>query len=134
MRKLIFALTILISLTSFSQSPREVVQDQLDAYNAKDIDAFMDVFSEDIELWTLGDTIPSVKGFSPVKKIYADLFDRSPNLHSEVLNRTVIGNKVIDYEKITGRSGRGEGKILFLVIIYEVKEGKIFRATAVRQN
>ncbi len=124
---------LLFTSFAFSQTPREVVQKQLDAYNNHDIDAFMSVFSEDIELWTLGDTLPSVKGFTSVKKIYANLFERSPELYSEVLNRSIIGNKVIDYEKISGRSGRSKGEILYLIMIYEVRDGKIYRATAVRE-
>lgn len=133
MKSLFFIIVFFLSVFANSQAPREVVQKQLDAYNSHDINAFMSVFSEDIELWALGDTIPSVKGFKSVKKIYTDLFDRSPDLYSEVLNRTVIGNKVIDYEKISGRSGRKKGEILYLVMIYEVRDGKIYRATALRE-
>lgn len=115
----------------FSQTPREIVQEQLDAYNDRDIERFASVFSEDIELWTLGDSIPSVKGLFSVKKVYCDLFESNQELHSEVLNRTVIGNKVIDYEKIKGL--KKDGGIYYLVMVYEVKDGKIFRATAIRE-
>lgn len=132
MKKYLIVLICCFSLFTLSQTPREVVQQQLDAYNERDIDAFMSVFSDDIELWTLGDSIPSIKGFKSTKKIYADLFKRSPNLHSEVLNRTIIGNKVIDYEKISGRSGGGKEEVLYLIMIYEVRDGEIFRATVVR--
>ena len=125
---LIFVLSIAIS---FSQTPREVVQEQLDAYNDRDIERFIAVFSDDIELWTLGDTIPSVKGLISVKKIYGDLFESNTNLQSEVINRSVIGNKVIDYEKIQGL--KKDGGIYYLVMVYEVKNGKIFRATAIRE-
>jgi hypothetical protein len=107
-----------------------VVQQQLDAYNTGDIESFMDIFSEDIELWTLGDSIPSVSGYENVRNVYANLFEKSPDLYSEVLNRTILGNKVIDYEKITGRNS---GEVLFLIMIYEVQNGKIVRATAVRE-
>lgn len=133
MKKYFIVLLCSFSLFTLSQTPREVVQKQLDAYNNHDIDAFMSVFSDNIELWTLGDSIPSVKGFKSTKKIYADLFKRSQNLNSEVLNRTIIGNKVIDYEKISGRSGRGKEEVLYLIMIYEVRDGKIFRATAIRE-
>jgi len=116
---------------SFSQTPRDVVQEQLDAYNDRDIERFISVFSDDIELWTLGDSIPSVKGLFSVEKVYGDLFKSNKELHSEVLNRTVIGNKVIDYEKIKGL--KKDGGIYYLVMVYEVKDGKIFRATAIRE-
>jgi hypothetical protein len=117
--------------TGYSQDPVQVVQLQLEAYNEGDIDKFMSVFSEDIELWTLGESQPWSKGFDAVKTVYANLFKNSPDLHSVVLNRSVIGNKVIDYERITGRNGGDE---LMLVMIYEVRDGKIFRATAVRER
>jgi hypothetical protein len=115
---------------SLAQSPRDLVQEQLDAYNDRDIERFVSVFSNDVELWTLGDSIPSVKGLFSVQKVYGDLFKSNQDLHSEVLNRTIIGNKVIDYEKIEGL--KKDGGILYLVMVYEIKEGKIFRATAIR--
>jgi len=115
----------------YSQTPREIAQEQLDAYNDRDIDRFITVFSDDIELWTLGDTIPSVKGLASVEKVYGDLFESNTNLHSEVINRSIIGNKVIDYEKIEGL--KKDGGTLYLVMVYEIKYGKIFRATAIRE-
>ena len=126
---LIFAFSLMSSI--FAQSPEQVVQLQLEAYNEGDIDKFMSVFSEDIQLWTLGESQPWSKGMDSVRSVYANLFENSPNLHSVVMTRSIIGNKVIDYERITGRNG---GKVLYLVMIYEVRDGKIFRATAVREN
>jgi hypothetical protein len=128
-----FAIILVTSLmnTTFAQTPEQVVQLQLEAYNEGDIDKFMSVFSDDIELWTLGEDQPWAKGKDAVTAVYAKLFENSPELHSEIITRTVIGNKVIDYERITGRNG---GNVLYLVMIYEVRDGKIFRATAVREN
>lgn len=126
---IILALSIMKSI--FAQTPEQIVQLQLEAYNAGDIDKFMSVFSDDIELWTLGEAQPWAKGKDAVTAVYAKLFQNSPELHSEIITRTVIGNKVIDYERITGRNG---GDVLFLVMIYEVRDGKIFRATAVREG
>ena len=132
MNKLLLGFIAIYALNVYAQSPREVVQNQLEAYNAQNIGAFMKVFSDDVELWSLGDTIPSVSGLDNVKEVYADLFEHSPQLHSEVISRTIIGNKVIDYEKITGRLG-SEENMLFLIMIYEVRDGKIFRATSIRE-
>jgi hypothetical protein len=59
------------------------------------------------------------------------LFEQSPNLHSNVVSRQVIGNKVLDYEVITGRNNQPEP--LFLIAIYEVENGKIKRCYFVRE-
>ncbi len=79
----------------------------------------------------LGEDAPSVQGFDAVKTVFTELFKLSPDLHSTVLNRSVIGPKVIDYERIQGR--KGVKTDVFLVMIYEVKDGKIWRAWAVRE-
>lgn len=131
MKKNLIFLFLVISSLGLSQSPSDVAEAQLKAYNAHDIDAFMAVFSEDITLWNLGDSTPRASGAEQMRIIYAKLFASSPDLHSEVLSRTVIGNKVLDYERITGRKG---GEVLFLIMVYEVKNGKIFRATAIREE
>lgn len=128
---LLFNICVIMSSVNFAQEPEKVVQLQLEAYNSRNIDSFMAVFHKDIELWTLGAESPSAVGWEKVKGIYQELFEISPELRSTVINRSIIGNKVIDYEKIQGRRGNQED--LFLVMIYEVEEGKIRRAWAVRE-
>ena len=128
---LISIVIVVMSGLAYSQSPTDVVEQQLKAYNSRDIDSFMAIFHTDIEIWTLGNETPSYSGWEAVKDVYSNLFDRSPKLHSTVLNRSVIGNKVIDYERIAGRNGTNED--LFLVMIFEVVDGKIRRAWAVRE-
>ena len=91
----------------------------------------MAVFHPDVELWTLGAETPNAVGWEKVKELYADLFVLSPELHSTVLTRSVIGNKVIDYEKISGRKEAKED--VFLVMIYEIKDNLIWKAWAVRE-
>jgi hypothetical protein len=114
-----------------SQTPDQIVQQQLEAYNKHDIDSFMMVFHQEIELCTLGSDTVNAVGWENVKDLYADLFIKSPKLHSKVLTRSVIGNKVIDYERISGRKGASED--VFLVMIYEIKDGLIWKAWAVRE-
>lgn len=112
-------------------SPEQIVQQQLEAYNRGDIDAFMDVFHQEAEVWRLGAETPFARGADEVRTIYGVLFDQSPDLYSTVLNRSIIGNKVIDYERITGRNGNETP--LFLVMVYEVVEGKILRAYSISE-
>jgi hypothetical protein len=128
---LIFILFITIAPMSWSQtSPEKVVQQQLDAYNAKDIAAFMAVFSDDVVLYSLGKTEPIASGKVAVETLYKNLFAQSPNLFSTVVNRIVLGEKVIDYEHITGRNGSEE--IVELVMVYVVREAKIVEAYSIR--
>lgn len=106
--------------------PADLVQAQLDAYNAGDLEAFLHVFAEDAQLYRLGQDEPFAAGKEQLRSLYGKLFENSPDLHSEVTTRTVIGNRVIDYERITGRNGQAEP--WFIVMIYEVEEGLIRRA------
>lgn len=131
MEKVIYVFISLISFMTYSQTVDQVVQQQLEAYNRRDIDSFMAVFHPEVELWTFGEDSPSKEGWENVRSVYLDLFDNSPELNSQLLNRTIIGNRVIDYERISGRKGAKEE--ICLVMIYEVKDGKIWKAWALRE-
>lgn len=111
-------------------TPEQVVQENLDFYNQRNIDGFMTSFSNDITMYNLGNSTPTVVGRDQVRKVYTQLFERSPKLHSTILKRIVMGNKVIDHESITGRNGNPEA--LELVLIYEVKNQKINTITVIR--
>lgn len=113
-------------------TPVAVVQAQLDAYNARDLDAFVAVFAPDAALFDLGAPEPATVGHAAIRARYGDLFARSPALHSEVLTRTVLGRAVVDLEHITGRLGSPEP--LAMLAIYEVEDGLIRRAHFVRQG
>ena len=135
MRNLLILFILLFSINISAQRTEEiavkVVQEQLDAYNAKDIDAFMNVFSTDAAIYNFGNEKALAKGAEEVRAVYTKLFINSPNLHSLVINRSVIGNKVIDYELISGRQNSDE--LLKLIAIYEVEDGLIIKATFLRE-
>ena len=124
------AFLFLNSQTIFSQSAEELVQANLEAYNNLDIETFMLYISEDIEMYNMGDCEPYMKGKQAVKDRYANFFENSPELHSEIKSRTVFDNKVIDHEYITGANG---GEPFELIFIYEVKDGLIIKTTAIRK-
>jgi hypothetical protein len=64
--------------------------------------------------------------------VYKELFDLSPKLHSTILKRITFDNKVIDHESIVGR--RGADDVFEIVLIYEVKDNKIFKMTTIRNQ
>ena len=116
---------------NFTMSPEQVVQKQLDTYNAGDIEGFMSVMAPDVALHNFSDGQLLAKGHKEVKALYANLFEKSPQLKSTLTNRIVLGNQVIDHESITGRMGSQE--IIELVVIYEVKKEKIYKVTVLRK-
>lgn len=114
-------------------SPLSVVQEQLDAYNARDIDRFMAVFADSVIFKDFKTASISMKGKAAARERFADYFKSSPELQSNLAGRIHFDNVVIDHEKIIG--SRGSTDIYELVMIYEVnKDGKIFRATSIRKN
>jgi hypothetical protein len=108
-------------------NPETIVQRQLDAYNARDINGFMDTYSEDIGLYNFPAELRT-QGQLEMRKGYGDYFESTPDLHAEIKNRIVIGNMVIDEENVTAN-----GNTFRAVAIYEVENGKISKVTFVRQ-
>jgi hypothetical protein len=108
-----------------------VVQENLDFYNQRNLEGFMSSFSDSITLNNFGESEPIAKGKEAIKNLYKGLFDASPKLHSTILHRSIIGNKVIDHESIVGR--KGSDIPIELVMIYEVWGDKIARMTVIRE-
>jgi len=100
-----------------------IVQKQLDAYNAKDVDAFMASYADDIKLYNYPNELLS-EGQDQMRKDYISWFQRTPDLKASVNKRIVIGSKVIDEEQITAN-----GKVFNTVAIYEVENGLITKVT-----
>jgi len=133
MKTILSILFISISSMNFAQNltPEQIVQHNLEAYNKRDLLDFMSWFSDDIALYSFSEMKEIARGKEEIEKLYTELFAVSPNLHSTIVKRIVFDNKVIDYESIVGRKGSTE--ILEIVLIYEVKDGKIFKMTSIRK-
>jgi hypothetical protein len=91
----------------------------------------MSYFADSISLVNFSDQKIVAKGKEEIKALYKGLFESSPTLHSTILKRMVLGNKVIDHESIVGRKGSAD--TLEIVLIYEVEGGKIIKMTTVRK-
>ena len=103
-----------------------IVQRNLDAYNARDIDAFMNDYADDVKLYAYPNSLQT-EGKENMRKNYEEWFKRVPDLRAYVKKRIVFKNKVIDEEQVTAN-----GKILNAVAIYEVENGKIVRVTFIQ--
>ncbi len=111
-------------------SPEQVIQKQVEAYNSRDIRTFAACHHPNVELFTFPETKPFATGQERIKEIYSDVFDSSPELNAEILNRMCFGNTVIDHEIVTGRKGVEK---LELIAIYQVLDEQIISARFVRQ-
>jgi hypothetical protein len=80
-------------------SPVAVVQAQLDAFDAKDLDALMATYAPDAQQFALhGDLL--AQGDAALRERYAVRF-AEPDLHARLITRTCMANLVVDAEIIT---------------------------------
>lgn len=107
---------------SIVNSPSAVVQAQLDAYNAKDIDALLQTYAPYAKQFTLHGALLA-EGHDDLRSRFLERF-AEPDLHAKLISRIVIGNVVTDAELITRNFPEGLGTIEMLCI-YEVVEGRI---------
>jgi imidazolonepropionase-like amidohydrolase len=102
------------------QTPEQLAQQQLNAYNARDIDAFLEPYSEDVKIYGFPNQL-QMEGKEAMRKGYANMFENTPDLHCELINRMVNGNTVIDQELVTGF----QNGPLKAIAIYKIKNHKI---------
>ncbi len=109
-----------------AHSPVTLIQQQLDAYNAKDVEAWLACYAPDAQQFTLhGELL--VEGHVDMRQRITSRFTE-PDLHARLLNRTVMANFVIDLELITRNFPEGKGSIEMLCI-YEIINGLIQKAS-----
>ena len=126
------AIASFLSLISLSAKaaevspPEAIVQKQLDAYNARNMDAFLATYADDAELFAFPAT-SQTKGKEEMRKRYAVRFSDTI-LHAVIAKRIVMGNTVIDHERVQVTLPEGPG-VSEVIAIYEVREGKIAKVT-----
>jgi hypothetical protein len=101
-------------------SPLEVVQGQMDAYNNRDVDAFLGFYAKDAKVYRHPATL-LLDGHEAMAKSYTETFQKFPKLHCELVSRMVQGAYVFDQETVSGM-GAAPGAV---VVIYEVRQGLI---------
>lgn len=102
-------------------TPVELADQQLAAYNAHNLEAFVAPYSEAVEIYDLSTNKLQIKGKEAMRKNFAFL-NEVEILHCNLLNRIVEGNFVIDHGEMIEKNRKFYG-----VAIYEVKDGQIIR-------
>lgn len=105
--------------TLVAETPVALVQRQLNAYNFRNTEAFLEPYADDVELYSFPDKLES-KGKDKMREMYAKMFQLTPDLHCELVERIVQGNTVIDKERV-----RFNGKMIEAVAVYHIEGNKI---------
>jgi hypothetical protein len=125
--KLIFKNGRILRADSIIQeSPEAIVQRQIIAYNARNIDSFLDTYSDSVELYDFPNKVWT-KGKEAMRKNYKELFRQAPNLFCQTENRIAMGNIIIDKEKV-----RAARETIHAIAIYEIQNGKIRKVTFIQ--
>lgn len=103
-----------------------VVQQQLEAYNARDLEGWLATYKADAEQYLLHAGLLA-SGHEAIRKRMIDRFN-DPALHAELVSRTVMDNIVIDHEFVTRTFPDGL-ETVEMICIYEVDAGQIVKAT-----
>jgi hypothetical protein len=104
-----------------SSSPVDVVQRQLEAYNARDLERFVAQYDDAVQVFRPPVSEPAISGKAQFAQYYAANRFNLPGLRAEILARMVLGNRVIDHERI-----HGVGDTPFEVaVVYDVAEGLV---------
>ena len=101
--------------------PADIVQRQVDAYNAHDLAAFVATYSDSIRIFRMPSPEPLVAGKEKLEALYATRVFNNATLRAEILTRIVMGNKVVDHERVW----RSEESHVEAVAVYEVSDGLI---------
>jgi hypothetical protein len=101
-----------------------VVQRQLDAYNTRDLARFVACYAEEVRVWRPPAAEPALAGREALAAFYAAHRFNLPALHAELVNRMVLGRKVIDHERITGLADTP----LEAAAVYEVNDQGLIAA------
>ncbi|KAL6745236.1 hypothetical protein V8C86DRAFT_2984426 [Haematococcus lacustris] len=93
----------------------ELINKQLRLYNARDLDAFMEMFSEDVHV---SDTVTGAvlaRSKAELRPRYEARF--SSPVHCELVGRLALGNVVVDREIITGLPDDGVAECMATYLV-----------------
>ncbi len=99
----------------------KVVQKQLDYYNANNLEGFISTYHDNIEILNMEDHSLILRGKKALKEKYRERFEVQ-KVQAELVNRIVMGDKVIDHEHV---SGIKQDEIVKAVAVYKVENDLI---------
>lgn len=109
-------------------SPADVVQRQVNAFNAHNVEALLGTYADDVKLYEFPNTLAS-GGRAALRAHFGKSLGSDSKVHCEVLKRIASGNVVIDEVRWTGQA---DGKSSTGIGIFEVRDGLIRSVRVIR--
>ena len=106
--------------------PVQVVQEFIDAFNARDVDRVVGCFSADAVMQNDQGTV-FAQGEEAIRAHFGGFLTQSPNLHSEILSRIHVGSWVVQEEHVTGLVLGEPVPEFYIASAYRVEDGKIVK-------
>jgi putative hydrolases of HD superfamily len=109
-------------------TPAEVVERQVEAFRARDLEGFLAHFNDDIMVLSFDGSV-RWGDKAALRETYGQLFTDSPDLAVSIDSRMAVGEFVVDQEHITGFHYGDLPTELDGIAVYRVVDGKIASMT-----
>lgn len=123
---LLLSLSYQVQSDEVVKTPLDIVQARMDAYNKHDIHAFLNTYSENIQIFTYPDSPLGKTGKSHIASIFEPMFKEAA-VKVKIHNQITQGNYVINHETVIYKD-----KGTKYVSIYEVVNEKIVSVRFIR--
>jgi hypothetical protein len=104
-------------------SNEDLIQGQLDAYNAQDVDRFCSFYAPNAVLASLNGAVLA-EGVDAIRARHVALFQANPLNKATLKNRIAFADTVIDHEHVERAPG---GETFQVAAIYTIRDGLIAR-------
>ncbi len=128
--KRFFLLLLLAPFGVVAQTSAQLAQQQLDAYNNHNIDAFLAPYADTVKIYNFPNQL-SMQGIEKMRDRYGKMFESMPDLHCTLTGRTVLGNTVIDKEYVIFDKSQPATEV---IAIYKIKGDKITEVYFIRKE
>jgi len=118
---LTFSFLICIIPLLQGQTPVELADLQLKGYNERNIDLFLEAYSDSVKVFSFPDKL-LYTGKERMRMNYTGMFNNLTDLNCTIKSRMVLGNTVIDEERVLLRKDQ---PLLEAIAIYKIASGKI---------
>ncbi len=134
MKKLFTLVMLFTSLSGLmaqtGDAAARLAQQQLDAYNNRNIEAFLAPYSDTVKIYNHPNQL-QFQGKDQMRARYSGMFQNTVDLHCTLVNRMVLGNVVIDQESVIFDKTREPVRVMAM---YKMAGGKIVEVYFIRPD